>query len=85
MSADTNVTPNIVVNEPLAIAALVRAALYSFLLQRGMDTALVGLICTISEAALTIVTRRLVTPVHRAESNVAAAVAEATAEERTTV
>ena len=59
--------------EPVALAALVRAALYTFLISRGVDATTVGLVCALTEGVLAYLTRRVVTPVKRADDRVAVA------------
>lgn len=56
--------------EPVALLSAVRAAVYAFLISRHVDTATVGVVVAVGEVVFAYLTRRLVTPVKRAESRV---------------
>lgn len=60
-------------NEPVTVAAIVRAAIYTVLVKLHVDLEIVGAIAALVEVLIVYVTRRAVTPVKRAAAREEAA------------
>jgi hypothetical protein len=56
---------DLVRNEPVAVAAVARAAFYALLGQRGLDPSLLAALVTLVEALTAFVTRKFVSPTYR--------------------
>ena len=66
-------TAEMAANEPVTVAAVVRAAVYTLLVRFGVDAEIIAVAGAVLEVVLAYVTRRAVTPVKRSAEAQAAA------------